>query len=65
MFFKFARDTPDSMYGGQEFAMKASGHELKSLNQLIGCLVPKGKTMRTHKKKKKKLRTHKKNTIII
>ena len=41
MFFKFSRDTADGMYGGDEFAMKAAGHELKSLNELIACYIPK------------------------
>lgn len=29
------------MYGGDEFAMKAAGHELKSLTELIACHIPK------------------------
>eukprot|EP01114_Cavostelium_apophysatum_P016039 TRINITY_DN4498_c0_g1_i2.p1 TRINITY_DN4498_c0_g1~~TRINITY_DN4498_c0_g1_i2.p1 ORF type:complete len:936 (+),score=227.54 TRINITY_DN4498_c0_g1_i2:85-2892(+) len=40
-FFKFAKDTRDAMYGGDEFAMKSAGHELKSLNELISCHIPK------------------------
>jgi Clustered mitochondria len=41
MFFKFATDSDKySLYGGDEFAAKAAGHELKSLNALIACNVP-------------------------
>eukprot|EP01117_Protostelium_nocturnum_P009974 TRINITY_DN3553_c0_g2_i2.p1 TRINITY_DN3553_c0_g2~~TRINITY_DN3553_c0_g2_i2.p1 ORF type:complete len:1352 (+),score=427.65 TRINITY_DN3553_c0_g2_i2:374-4429(+) len=41
IFFKFAKDTSEGMYGGKEWAMKAAGHELKSLISLISCQVPK------------------------
>ena len=38
MFFKFARDT-FGVYGGDEAAGKSAGHELRSLNALVGCNV--------------------------
>ena len=41
MFFKFSKDTSEGMYGGDEWAMKAAGHELKSLNKLIALYIPK------------------------
>jgi tetratricopeptide (TPR) repeat protein len=41
MFFKFSKDTGEGMYGGDEWAMKAAGHELKSLNKLIALYIPK------------------------
>ncbi|PRP88174.1 hypothetical protein PROFUN_03997 [Planoprotostelium fungivorum] len=40
IFFKFARDA-SHMYGGKEWAMKAAGHELKSINALISARVPR------------------------
>ena len=32
IFFKFALDTPDGLYGGDCYAMKAASHELRGLN---------------------------------
>lgn len=40
MFFKFSRDATDIMlYGGDVWAQKAAGHELKALNALISASV--------------------------
>lgn len=40
LFIKFAKDdTTYHLYGGDDFAQKAAGHELKSLNSLISCNV--------------------------
>ena len=40
VFFKLASDS-SRLYGGDQFAAKAAGHELKGLNALLKC-KPKG-----------------------
>eukprot|EP00003_Mantamonas_plastica_P013281 TRINITY_DN2323_c0_g1_i4.p1 TRINITY_DN2323_c0_g1~~TRINITY_DN2323_c0_g1_i4.p1 ORF type:complete len:350 (-),score=80.71 TRINITY_DN2323_c0_g1_i4:1481-2530(-) len=40
VFFKFAVDSKDSLYGDDTFAMKAAGHELKGLRSYISCNIP-------------------------
>ncbi|KAL6041995.1 Histidine kinase A [Balamuthia mandrillaris] len=41
LFIKFAKDDAQyHLYGSDDFAQKAAGHELKSLNSLISCNVP-------------------------
>eukprot|EP01088_Endostelium_zonatum_P013026 TRINITY_DN2737_c0_g1_i2.p1 TRINITY_DN2737_c0_g1~~TRINITY_DN2737_c0_g1_i2.p1 ORF type:complete len:1264 (+),score=298.63 TRINITY_DN2737_c0_g1_i2:79-3870(+) len=40
LFIKFAKDDETyHLYGGDEFAQKSAGHELKSLNSLISCNI--------------------------
>ncbi|KAH3755977.1 Histidine kinase A [Pelomyxa schiedti] len=40
IFFKFATDL-HGLYGGDEFAMKAAGHELLSITEILNCNIPK------------------------